>query len=172
VVPIQGDFTHLSEINSRKLTFGHDHSQGEHGGEKPVPNITEHDGEQERESHHREQAGIDLLIGGDAVTVHDGLEPLGKLVRPVEGRRGFVCTELVENGRHICSRFLLEYVLRGDGKRGVKTDSGMPQGGLDVSNVSGWAPTFRQERLPTGIIPEEVEGFVNSFLLDHNILPT
>ena len=79
-----------------------------------MPDITEHDGEQERESHHRKQAGIDLLIGGDAVTVHDGLEPLGKLVRPVEGWRGLVCTELVENGRHIRSRFLLEDVSRGD----------------------------------------------------------
>ena len=56
-------------------------------------------------------------------------------------------------------------------QRRVKTDSGMPQGGLDVSNISGWAPALRQERLPTGIVPEEVEGFVNSLLLDHNILP-
>jgi len=54
----------------------------------------------------------------------------------------------------------------------VKTDSGVPQGELDHSNISGRAPTFREKCLPAGIIAEEVEGFVDSLLLYDNILPT
>ena len=103
----KGDLTHLSEINSHKLSFEHDHSQGEGGGEKPVPNITEHDGKQEGKGHHSEQAGVNLLICGDAITVHDRLEAFGKLVRPVEGWRSFVRGELAEDWGHIRSRFLL-----------------------------------------------------------------
>jgi hypothetical protein len=48
----------------------------------------------------------------------------------------------------------------------------MPQGQLDHSNISGRAPTLSDECLPTGIIPEEVEGFVNGLLLNNDILPT
>lgn len=47
----------------------------------------------------------------------------------------------------------------------------MPQGELDGSNISGWTPTLREECLPAGVIPEEVEGFVDGLFLDNNILP-
>ena len=47
----------------------------------------------------------------------------------------------------------------------------MPQGELDGGNISGWTPTLREKSLPAGIIPEEVEGFVDSLLLDNNVLP-
>ena len=47
----------------------------------------------------------------------------------------------------------------------------MPQGKLDHSDISGWAPALREKCLPTGVVPEEVEGFVNGLLLDNDVLP-
>lgn len=60
-----------------------------------MPNITEHDGEQEREGDHSEETGVDFLIGGDTVAVHDGLETFGKLIRPVVRGRRLVRAQLM-----------------------------------------------------------------------------
>ena len=103
------NFTYLSEPSSRKGTFRYDHSQGKDEGDKAVSNVAEHNSKQEWESDHREQTGINLLIGSDAVTVHDSLKAFGKFVRPVEGWRCFVCGEFAENRWHVCSRLLLKH---------------------------------------------------------------
>lgn len=64
-----------------------------------MANVTEHDGEQERERDDGEQAGVDLLVRADAVRIDDVLEALGELVRAVERRRGIGRSELVQQRR-------------------------------------------------------------------------
>ena len=73
-----------------------------------MTNITEHDSEQEREGDDSEQTRIDFLVRRDTVGIHDGLETLRELVRADERRRRAVGTELVQDGRDIGTRFLLQ----------------------------------------------------------------
>ena len=72
-----------------------------------MTNVAEHDGEQEWESDDSEQPRVDFLVCRDTITVHNGLETLRKLVCTDVRWRLLACAELMEDGRHVCSRLLL-----------------------------------------------------------------
>ena len=72
-----------------------------------MSDIPKHDREQERERDHGEKPGVDFLVRGDPIAVHDRLEPLRKLVRADERRRRLPRPQHRQNRRHIRTRLLL-----------------------------------------------------------------
>ena len=65
-----------------------DAEQGSHQKEHcTVPDVTEHDTEEEREGHHCEYSRIDLLVVRYAISVNDLLEDPGDIVRAEQRRR-------------------------------------------------------------------------------------
>jgi hypothetical protein len=68
--------------------------------DRPMSNVAEHDRKQEREGDDGKEARVDLLVRRDAVRVHDRLEALRELVRPMERRRGPVRAQLVQDRWH------------------------------------------------------------------------
>ena len=74
----------LSQIGFGPLPLSDDHPQRRHEDDEAVPDVTEHNCEQERERDHSEESRVDLLIRRDTVAVHNVLEPFGELVRAVE----------------------------------------------------------------------------------------
>lgn len=61
--------------------------------------ISEHDGEEEREGDDGEESWVDLLVGSDSVGVDDGLESLGEPGCSMEGGRGEVGSKFRKDGR-------------------------------------------------------------------------
>ena len=106
----QDGTSYLSKILFCQLTFGHDHVQRKEQNNKTVPNVTEHDGEQEWESDDCEQSRVDFLVTCNTVTVHDRLETLGEFIGPVERGRGLVGAKLMQDWRYAGPRLFLENV--------------------------------------------------------------
>ena len=100
--------TDLAQVALAQLLLEHDHEGGGQEDDEAVTNIAEHDSEQEREGDDRKQTGVDFLVSGNTIGIHDGLEALRKLVRADERRRRAVGAELVQDGRDIGTRFLLQ----------------------------------------------------------------
>lgn len=72
-----------------------------------MTNVTEHNGEEERERDDGKQSRVDLLVAADSVRVDDGLEAFGELVGAVESGRGLRGAELVkESGNRSAGIFL------------------------------------------------------------------
>lgn len=74
----------LSKVRLCPLLLPQDHPESCQEDDTTVTNVTEHDREQEGEGDDSKETGVDLLVGGNTVTVHDGLEAICKLVRAVE----------------------------------------------------------------------------------------
>lgn len=66
-----------------------------------MPNVTEHDREQEWEGGHSGQTRIDFLVRSNTIIVHNILEDFGKLVDAMERRWSLVGSDFVENRRDI-----------------------------------------------------------------------
>lgn len=62
-----------------------------------MTNVTEHDSEEEGERNNRKQSRVDLLIFGDTITIHNGLEGFSELVRSHERGWSLVRPEFMEN---------------------------------------------------------------------------
>ena len=73
-----------------------------------MSNITEHYGEQERERRNRKQARVNFLVGRDTITIHDSLEPFGKLVRAMESRGRLARLEFMQDRGDTRARLLLK----------------------------------------------------------------
>ena len=97
----------LAEIGACPLALVEDHIQCREKDDRPVSNVAEHDREQERKGDDGKEAWVDLLVRSDAIRVHDRLEALRELVRPMERRRRPVRAQLMQDRRHRCARFLL-----------------------------------------------------------------
>lgn len=46
------------------------------------------------------------------------------------------------------------------------------QSNLDIGNIPRWAPSFRDKRLASYVVVEQIEGLVNRLLFLHYVLPT
>lgn len=97
----------LSKVRTPKLPLVQDHEDASDKDDDTVANVSEHDRKQERESDNGEETWVDLLVRSNTVTVHDGLEALGKLISTLEGWRGLASAKLVKNGRDTGAGFLL-----------------------------------------------------------------
>lgn len=86
-----------------------------------MSNITEHDGEEEREGDYCKQSRVDFLIRRDTITVHDSLETLRELVGAMESRGRLARLEFMKDGRDARSGFLL-FVKRKINETAVITD--------------------------------------------------
>ena len=62
--------------------------------------VTEHDGEQEREGDNCVKARIDFLILGSTIGVDDSLETFRKLVGLVVSWRRLIRLDLIDDGRY------------------------------------------------------------------------
>ena len=91
----------LSQIGLRPLPLSDDHPQRRHEDDEAVPDVAEHDCEQERERDHRKQTGVDLLVRCNTIRIHDRLETFGEFVRSDERRGRPVRPQLVQNRRDI-----------------------------------------------------------------------
>ena len=75
-----------------------------------MTDVAEHHGEQEGERDDCVQTRVDLLVGGDSVRIHDGLETFRELVRADEGGGRAVRAQLMQDGRDVGARLLLQYM--------------------------------------------------------------
>ena len=89
--------THLAQIALAKLSLEHDHGSSSDERDETVADISEHDGEQERERDDSEQTGVHFLVGCHTVGIHNSLEAFGELVRAMESWRGTGCPELMKD---------------------------------------------------------------------------
>lgn len=127
-----------------------------------MTNITEHNGEKEREGNDGKQSGVDFLIGGNAICIHDFLERYRELVSAMERWRSFRSRDLVQNWRHRSPSRFLQKVQREPLEVGRDMGSAVAycctaQGDLDLRNVPSGHPTFRKQRLLTWVILEQVK---------------
>lgn len=136
-----------------------------------MPDVSEHDGEEEGEGDDGEQSGVDLLVRANTVGVDDGLEAFGKLVRAVERRGILGRSKLVKNARDAGSNVLLssncqEADKTCSRKRGAH--GSLPQGTLDGGDVPRRDPAFSDERLAPLVPLPQVEGGVDNLLTAHD----
>jgi hypothetical protein len=82
--------TNLAHGLTPKPLLGQNHIQCRYENDETVPNVAEHDSKQEWERHNCEQAWVNLLIGSNAIVVHDSLKSFCKLVGPMISRRRFM----------------------------------------------------------------------------------
>mmetsp|Transcript_34490 Transcript_34490/g.53851 ORF Transcript_34490/g.53851 Transcript_34490/m.53851 type:complete len:280 (+) Transcript_34490:901-1740(+) len=64
---------HLIRSQTDKGFFVDDEEGTSEGHHETMTNVTEHNSEEERESDHTENSGIELLVAGSAVSIHNGL---------------------------------------------------------------------------------------------------
>jgi hypothetical protein len=147
--------SNLVQTRLAELLFVQDHCRCSQKGDDTVADITKHDGKQEGERDDCKQPGVDLLVRRHTVRVDDRLEPLGKLVCPVESWGSLVRPQLRQDGRD-----------RRAGGLGRAA-----QGELDRGDVARGYPTFRYERLAALIVREQVERLVDLFFPPYGIFP-
>ena len=73
-----------------------------------MTDVAEHDSKQEGEGYDGEETRIDFLVSRDTIAVHDRLERLSELVRALECRRLLAGSQLVQDGRYVRPRLLLQ----------------------------------------------------------------
>ena len=85
---------HLKDLVQLLLAQGllaYDQVYGKEEHQKPMPNVSEHDGKQEGECYDGEHGGIDLPIASNPIGMHNLLEAAVDLVGLKVGWRSFVC---------------------------------------------------------------------------------
>lgn len=104
----KASFTYLVQLSPCQLPFHNNHYQRREQNDEAMPNVTEHNSEQERESDDSKETGVDFLVGRDTIAVHDTLETSREFVRSVEGWRLLICTQLVQDWTDVSPRLFLE----------------------------------------------------------------
>ena len=127
-----------------------------------MPNVTEHDTEQEGERGDRKQSRVNLLISCNPICVHDRLERPGKLVGTMVRRRSFRSRDLMQNGGYCRSGCLLQSISLSDlmlnmNVRFAVAYRGATESNLDLADISTGNPTLRKQRLLAWVILEQVE---------------
>jgi hypothetical protein len=145
-----------------------------------VSNIAEHDRKQEREGDDGKEARVDLLVRRDAVRVHDRLEALRELVRPMERGWGPIRAQLMQDRRHGGARFLLHHREKKKKKisrpeisaqKIISAHGGVTERQLDHGDIASGAPPLRDKRLAADIVVKQVKRLVHGLLLSHEVLP-
>mmetsp|Transcript_46690 Transcript_46690/g.109871 ORF Transcript_46690/g.109871 Transcript_46690/m.109871 type:complete len:967 (-) Transcript_46690:258-3158(-) len=155
VPPVVDRSEHVVGRGGFELFLEEDDEAAGHGHHDAVPDVAEHDAEQERESDEREHRGVELLIARHTVRVHNGLEARGDLAGLEVGRRGFPRLEHVEHRLH----------------RRSALERPCPERTAHVIHGRLRTPALGDESLHRDVVVELVQRVAHPFLPLHLLFP-
>lgn len=147
--------TYLVELLRHEFFFLNEQVDRKGEQEEAVPDVTEHDREQEGEGHHAEHDGVDFTVARNAVRVDNVLVDGGEFVRLEIGGRRLFGADDVQNRRH----------------QGSTAVAGTTQRQLHLFDGALGTPALSDQTLAAQVVVEQVHRVVDPLLFRHLVAP-